>query len=304
MDFDMKSLKIFIFVFIATINLGLFAAEDSYQVAFYTDFEPVSLSESRDPNAEGFNSALGMEPAIIRAMELIPGSTLRFEFRGVKQWDQLWMKPVTDKDIDIAIGGMTIEERRTRDENGKQVITFSHPTLQFKQSLLILAENQKFIKTHKDLRCTEIVGAVPGTTGEFRFLVQAGIINNLKEGFIEEGVTVVLPRRGYKRSDGKLSIYDPTLSARLYLIPSNCNLPLVRYFVGEDEMIPALMEKDIHAIARGYIGNTLVAERFPEELFVTAVYSLEDSEQSGRGTQQTTLSERAGFTVLLAEGYS
>lgn len=287
----------FLALIIISVSLAAEGHETKlYTVGFYSDFEPISYSKVRTEETEGFDEALGYEPDLLRAIEKIPSSAMAFQFKGIKQWDQIWMAPVLYDGIDIGIGGITIEAGRTMDTEGDQVTTFTHPSVKFKQSLLTLAEYQGSLVTHQDLNCTDIVGAVPGTTGEYRFLVQAGIINNLEEGLIREGVSVVIQNRGYKTSNGELSIYDPSLKNRIYLIPGQCTVPLVRYFVGEDEMIPALLEKHITAIARGVIGNTLVADHYPTELFVTAIYSLE-----GVSEGESCLNENAGFSIRLED---
>jgi hypothetical protein len=104
-------------------------------------------------------------------------------------------------------------------------------------------------------------------------------MNNLEEGILKRDVSVVLPGRRVIQSDGRLSIYEEKLRKRKKIVPTNgCELPVVRYFVAEDTMIPALKEEHITAIARRYIGNCLVASRSNGELSVTALYSLECEE--------------------------
>ncbi|MBB63748.1 MAG: hypothetical protein CMO81_01655 [Waddliaceae bacterium] len=286
--------RLFFIIFVLISSLTIHA--ETYKVGFYTDFEPISYAASRIEGTENFDQALGYEPDLLRAIERASKGELCFEFQGIKVWENIWMAPIQNN-VDIGIGGITIEDTRTKDSSGDKKIVFTKPTVDFHQSLLCLFSNKNAIKHHKDLNCSDTVGAVRGTTGEYRFLTQTGIINNLNDGLIKKGVTVVLKDRGFKRSDGNLSIYSEELKSRKYLIPSDCSLPLVRYFLAEDSMIPALLEKHISAIARGYIGNRIVAEQYPEDLVVTAIYSLECEAQGKKSREVCKEKEQAGMTV-------
>lgn len=250
-----------------------------YQVAFYSDFEPISYSESRDPASPEFNIPEGYEVDLLKAMQAIPGSNMTFVFYGVKEWNNIWLAPYTDPKIDIAIGGISREDKRLLNKEGKQVVATTHTTTQFKQSLLMNAKESIHINKHEDLTCAYIVGAVRGTTGEYRYLAKTGIIKDLDKGQIKKGMTVILEDKSYITSDGDLSIYDSKVGTRSMLIPPDCSLPITKYFVAEDSMIPALKEGYIDAIARGYIGNKLVADRSNGRFIVKAIYSLECSKQ-------------------------
>jgi len=246
-----------------------------YQVAFYSDFEPISYSESRDPANPKFNQPNGYEVDLLKAIEAIPGSDMTFQFHGIKEWNGIWLYPYTHPEIDIAIGGITREDRRLLNGEGKQVVANTHKTTHFMQSLLMNAIEAALIKKHQDLTCGYIVGAVRGTTGEYRYLAQTGIIKDLKDGFIKKGFTIVLEDKTLINSDGLLSIYDTKLANRSMLVPPECTMPITKYFIAEDTMIPALQEGYIDAIARGFIGNSLVADRSNGKFVVTAIFSLD-----------------------------
>jgi len=248
-----------------------------YQVAFYSDFEPISYSERRDPTSPKFNNPQGYEVDLLRAIEAIPGSDMSFNFHGVKEWNNIWLYPYTNPEIDIAMGGISREDKRLLNEKGTKVLATTHGTVQFKQSLLMNATEANRIKNHHDLTCGYTVGAVRGTTGEYRFLAQTGFINDLDKGLIQKGTTVVLEDKSLITSDGLLSIYDPKVANRFMLIPPNCSLPITKYFVAEDSMIPALQAGYIDAIARGEIGNRLVADNSGGKFAITALFSLECS---------------------------
>jgi len=248
---------------------------NEYQVAFYSDFEPISYSESRNSADSKFDNPKGYEVDLLKAMEAIPGSDMTFRFHGVKEWNNIWLAPYTNPKIDIAIGGIAREDKRLVDEEGKQVVATTHGTTRFNQSLLMNAKESLRIKKHEDLTCGYIVGAVRGTTGEYRYLEKTKIINDFDEGFIKKGMIVVLEDKSFLVSNGSLSIYDPKVAKRTMLIPPDCSLPITKYFIAEDTMIPALQEGSIDAIARGYIGNKLVADKSNGQLAVTAIFSLE-----------------------------
>lgn len=255
------------------------AESKEYKVAFYSDFEPISYSVDRDASSPHFNEARGYEVDLLKAMEAIPNSDMTFKFFGVKVWNDIWLKPYTDSNIDMAIGGITQEERRTLNAEKIPVVATTRSDLVFKQSLLMKAEDASRIKGHEDLTCSYVIGAVRGTTWEYRFLAQSDMLTHLETGLITKGVTVILDNKKNITSDGSLSIYDPLIARRTMLVPPNCLLPLVKYFVAEDTMIPALEEGYIDGIARGYIGNQLVAEKSNGKFIVTAVYSLECPKQ-------------------------
>lgn len=282
------------------ISLSTYLLSTEYQVAFYSDFEPVSYAVNRDPSHPQFNEARGYEVDLLKAISLIPESNMTFRFHGIKEWNNLWLAPSTQPHIDIAMGGITREERRLLNDKGEKVVDSSHSTLHFKQSLLMTSKDA--VQQHTDLNCSYTVGAVIGTTGEYRFLAQANLIDSIDKGLIRKGITVITQDRQRYTSDGSLSIYDERLTKRLKLIPHDCSLPVVHYFEAEDSMIPALKEGWIDAIARGYIGNKLVADRSNGELAVTAIYSLECPKQESitcEKKEEGSLFVKAGNQTLL-----
>ena len=272
--------KLMFSLFISVFSFTLLLAE-TYHAAFYSDFKPISFSISRNPDSPEFHLPQGYEADLLSAIELIPQANMHFTYTGIKKWDGIWTAPNTSSKIDFVFGGITKEIERMENEKKEKVLSVTNKTVSFKQSLLILAKHVNRIKSHKDLDCHDVVGAVIGTTGEYRFLAQAKYVNNLRDGFLAKQ-TKVETENGIVLSDGKLSIYDPSLKNRKRLLPPpECELPEVRYFVAEDTMIPALEKEEIVAIARGYIGNQLVAEHSNGKFVVTALFSLKcESEES------------------------
>lgn len=287
------------FLFIISFSLffnSLTLQAETFNVAFYSDFEPISYSANRDPSHPQFNEANGYEIDLLKAIEKIPQSNMTFKFHGVKEWDQIWLLPATHPTIDISIGGITREDKRLLNPEGLKVVATTHKTLHFKQSLLMNNKNSTLIKNHEDLTCSYIIGAVRGTTGEYRYLAQSNIINNIDDGLLKKGMTVILEDKKFITSDGSLSIYDPQVSQRSMIIPPDCSLPITKYFIAEDSMIPILNAGHIDAIARGYIGNKLVADKSDGKLVVNAIYSLECPKQE---SITCTKKEEAVFFVKL-----
>lgn len=286
----MKKIIFLCFLFL----FSLFLQADEYNVAFYSDFEPVSYAVNRDPHNPDFNTPKGCEVDLLKAIEAIPNSNISFKFHGVKDWNNIWLQPYHNPNIDLAIGGITRENSRLLGADGKQVVDVTHKTLNFKQSLLMNTKNSKEIKNHEDLTCAYVVGAVRGTTGEYRYLAQSNLINDIDSGLLKKGIVVTLENKKFIISDGTLSIYDPSIENRSMLIPPTCSSAITKYFVAEDSMIPALNDGFIDAIARGYIGNKLVADRSKGELEVKAIYSLECPRQQ---SVTCTKKEEAVFFV-------
>lgn len=273
-----------------------------YQVAFYSDFEPISYSKNRNPESPEFNQPLGYETDFLKAMEQIPDSQMTLSFQGVKEWNNIWLMPATHPKIDIALGGITREEHRFLNSKNEHVVIGTHKTVNFMQSLLMRTKDSKSIKGHEDLTCAYTVGAVRGTTGEYRYLAQTNIVDNIDSGNLKKGITVVLEDKQHFTSDGTLSIYNPKIATRAMLLPPDSSLPITKYFVAEDSMIPALNEGFIDAIARGYIGNKLVADRSNGLYEVKAIYSLECPRQESKTCtkkEQAVLFVKVENTALL-----
>ncbi len=287
-------IRIIIFLILCSSH---FINAKEYNVAFYSDFEPISYSEDRDSSSAQFNQAKGYEVDLLKAIEAMPDSEMTFTFHGVKEWNNIWLTPYTNPEIDIAMGGITREDRRLLNAEQKQVVATTHRTTQFKQSLLMRSDSTN-INTHEDLNCSYVIGAVRGTTGEYRYLAQSNIISNIDDGFILEGITVVLENKEYIISDGSLSIYDPRIETRTMLLPFYCTFPITKYFIAEDSMIPALKDGYIDGIARGYIGNKLVADNSNGEFVVKAIYSLECPRQE---SISCSLKEEAVFFIKLED---
>ena len=129
------------------------------RVGYYAHFEPVSYV------ADGAHR--GYEADLLTAIEA--ASRLRFERRAIDEWPGIWLLPATPA-YDIVGGGITALEARTRDARGRQAIRFTAGHIEFRQSLLIRAENARRIAGVGDLTAVDRVGVVPDTTGEARLL--------------------------------------------------------------------------------------------------------------------------------------
>ncbi len=229
-------------------------------VHFYAYFEPVSYSDDPDPAAPAFQLHRGYEADLLSALALMEESGLAFERTPVARWDDIWLLPARS-DVDIAGGGITILESRTRNAAGEPVVTFTSGHIAFRQSLLVRAADRERLSSYDRLTRDIRVGALPGTTGEARFLVIAGIAS--ETGILIKGTRIETPT-GTLVADGSdafvitASAPSETLAGRTRLIPPLESMPQVVYLGrerGETELVDALAAGSIDAVARGEIGN-------------------------------------------------
>lgn len=252
-------LKFLFTSFLFTAQLTAYSQETMH-VGFYSDWEPIMYSENRNPSHLGFNHIKGFYKDLFLAWQSISDAQVQFNFTGIKEWDQIWFS-VVKENIDI-VCGISILEERTRNAEGQTLIRFTDPHLFFRQSLLIRREDANRIANHFDLNAQDHIGAVPGTTGETAMLERLGIIRSMDSGILSPG-TKIQTKSKYIVTTGAESIFDETFSDRIKLYPANDTQPQIIYRSGEDLLIPDLESGLIDAIARGEIGNQLVADQSP-----------------------------------------
>lgn len=262
----------------APVDQGQACAEPGrvLNVGFYAFFAPVSYSADEDPATAGFNTHHGYEADVLDALETMEGAGLAFSRRGIAQWEGIWLQP-TNPEFDIVGGGITILDSRTRDAAGKQVVIFTGGHITFRQSLLVRAADAERLASHADLTSDVRVGALAGTTGEFRLLELTSLVD--ANGVLTAGVRVETAQ-GTVTADGSAS-YTITaagatanLAGRRYLYPPDATMPQVVYLgdaSGEVELIAALRAGEIDALARGEIGNRQAALAADGSLVVTAL---------------------------------
>ncbi len=245
-------------------------------VGFYAYFAPVSYSADEDPNAAGFNSHRGYEADLLSALEAMEGAGMTFSRRGIAQWDGIWLRSA-GPEYDIIGGGITILESRTRDAAGNQAVVFTDGHITFRQSLLVRAPDAARLASHAALTNDVRVGALAGTTGEFRLLELTGLVN--ANGVLVAGVRVETAR-GTVVADGspdyRITPAESTenLAGRRHLYPPDESMPQVVYLgdeLGEVELIAALRAGEIDALARGEIGNRDAVHTADGVLAVTAL---------------------------------
>ena len=229
-------------------------------LAFYAFFAPVSASADEDPAAPGFSEHVGYEADLIDALEAMDETNLSFDRHPVAEWDGIWLKPAA-MEYDMAGGGITILDSRTQDEDGNQVVEFTSGHITFRQSLLVRTEDAERIASYEDLTEDVRVGALPATTGEVRLLQIVGLAN--ADGVLAEGTRIETPD-GVVVADGtadyviSAGYVSPALRMRSHLYPPAPSMPQVVYLgqlTGEAELLQALRDGDIDAMARGEIGN-------------------------------------------------
>ncbi len=148
--------------------------ERTLELGFYARFEPVSYSADREPGSPGFDSHRGYEADLLNALEAMRGAKLSFSRKGIAVWNGIWLLPDGPR-YDIVGGGITILDSRTRDETGRTAIVFTSGHIEFRQSLLVRAEDAERLARHRNLTGADRVGVLAGTTGEARLLELTGI---------------------------------------------------------------------------------------------------------------------------------
>ena len=229
-------------------------------VGFYAFFTPVSYSADGDPNSEGFNTHVGYEADLLTALEAMEGTGLSFSRRGIALWDDIWLQS-TGPEYDIVGGGITILDSRRRNATGEQAVLFTSGHIAFRQSLLVRAEDSKRLAAYADLTSDVRVGVLAGTTGEFRLLELVGLVS--PDGVLTPGVRVDTPH-GSVVADGSQDYVitsaneSANLVERSLMHPPSESMPQVVYLgseTGETDLLEALADGTIDAVARGEIGN-------------------------------------------------
>ena len=261
------------------------------QVGFYAFFAPVSYSADSDPNTAGFNEHRGYEADLLTALEAMDGAGLSFERRAIAEWPDIWLQSA-GPDYDLVGGGITILDSRTRNADGDQVVTFTSGHIAFRQSLLVRAADAERLASHTDLTSEDRVGVLSSTTGEVRLLELTGLVD--ANGALAEG-TRIATTEGELVADGTAAYTitaasaSANLAGRLRLEPPTADMPQVIYLgqeIGEVELLDALSNGTIDAVARGEIGNR------------------DASHASGGAFEVTALdaaTERGGFTLSVED---
>ncbi|MCY4556515.1 MAG: transporter substrate-binding domain-containing protein [Chloroflexi bacterium] len=261
------------------------------RLGFYAYFAPVSHSADGEEGSPGFDVHQGYEADLLTALEAMDGVRVSFSRRGIGSWDDIWLASV-GPEFDVIGGGITVLGSRTRDAQGREAVVFTSGHIAFRQSLLVRAEDESRFTDYNDVTSDVQVGALAGTTGEARLLELTGLTNS--NGALVAGAIIETPR-GEVVADGA-SNYRITaagasenLAGRRRIRPSADNMPEVVYFgnqLGETELLAALSDGRIDALARGEVGNR-EAEHASGDAFVVAL--LDDAV------------ERGGFTFDVAD---
>lgn len=243
---------------------------------FYAYFAPVSYSADEDPDAAAFSTHLGYEADLLTALEAMDGAGFSFVRRPIAVWDDIWLQAGTPH-YDIIGGGITILDSRTVDAAGRKAVLFTAGHVAFRQSLLVRAGDEERLAAYADLTREVRVGALAGTTGEFRLLQLVGLVDG--DGVLAAGARVETPA-GEVVADGGPDYFitaageSDSLAGRRHLHPPADNMPQIVYLgdeTGETALFDALAEGRIDAIARGEIGNRETAHARGGEFVVTAL---------------------------------
>ena len=245
-------------------------------VGFYAFFAPVSYSANEDPESREFQTHLGYEADLLTALEAMHGAGLSFSRHPIAAWDDIWLQAAAPQ-YDIIGGGITVLDARTRDAAGNKVVIFTSGHITFRQSLLVRAADAARLASHDDLTGDVRVGALAGTTGEFRLLELTGLVD--ANGVLAAGVRIDTPA-GTVVADGSPDYLitaageSPILAGRQRLHPPSHAMPQLVYLgdqAGELELLDALEAGAIDAVARGEIGNRDTAFARGDAFVVTAL---------------------------------
>ena len=245
------------------------------RLGFYAHFAPVSHSADGQPGSAGFDVHQGYEADLLTALEAMDTVGVSFSRRGIGTWDDIWLASA-GPEFDVIGGGITILDSRTRDSAGRKAVIFTSGHIAFRQSLLVRAEEESRFTGYDDLTSDVRVGALAGTTGEARLLELTGLTNS--DGGLVAGASVDTPR-GEVVADGTSNYFitaaaaSENLAGRRRIRPPDGNMPEVVYLgdqLGETELLDALADGRIDALARGEVGNR-EAEHSSGDAFVVAV---------------------------------
>ncbi len=245
-------------------------------VGFYAYFAPVSYSADAPPDSAEFNTHLGYEADLLTALEAMGDAELVFTRRAIAEWPGIWLLSSGDE-FDVVGGGITILDTRTRNDAGETRVAFTNGHITFRQSLLVRSEDAARLDSHDALTSDVRVGALTGTTGEARLLQLTGLADG--KGVLAAG-TRVATDAGEALADGSDAYVitaahaSSVLQDRRHIHPPDATMPQVVYLgdeSGEDELLNALRNGDIDAVARGAIGNADAAQESDGALVVAAL---------------------------------
>lgn len=243
---------------------------------FYAFFAPISHSAVADPNSPQFRIHRGYEADLLSALEALEGAELSFRRDPIDFWTGIWLQSATPR-FDVVGGGITILESRTRNAAGEQVVRFTDGHIAFRQSLLVRAADAERFATHAMLTSAACVGVLADTTGEARLLQLTELAD--AEGVLATGTRIETPN-GTVTADGTdayritSAAVTANMAGRTRMLPPDDAKPTVVYLGyerGEGELLDALRDGTIDAVARGEIGNSDAAAASDGRFVVTAL---------------------------------
>ena len=232
------------------------ASGEILDFGFYTEYPPVSYRADDNPDSDGFGEHAGYEADLLDALEAMDGAGLQFNRVAVADWSGIWLLPASGE-VDIAGGGMTILETRTRDADGNTAVAFTAGHIEFRNVLLVRAADTVRYQSFDNLTSDTTIGAVVDTTGEQRLLELTGLA--APDGTLAAGTTIETPT-GTVTADGTDAFVvtaagaSENLRDRIHLLPPTPNHPMVRYFDDDTTQYEALASGEIDAVSRDNVG--------------------------------------------------
>lgn len=250
-------------------------ADEGLAFGFYAFFDPVSYSADNDPESEGFNRHLGYEADLLSGLEAMEGAGLSFARHAIPLWDDIWLGSATPR-YDVVGGGITILDSRRQDATGAERVAFTSGHIAFRQSLLTRANDAGRFDRYDKLTDDARVGVLASTTGESRLLELTGYVD--ENGVLASGVKIDTPQGELVADGSDKYVISPAVEStilveRVGLRPPVETMPQVIYLgaeQGESELIQALGDGEIDAIARGQLGN-IAAAHASDGAFVLSV---------------------------------
>ena len=155
-------------------------------------------------------------------------------------------------------------------------VAFTSGHIAFRQSLLVRAADAERFSSYDGLARDVRVGVLRGTTGEARLLQITGLANG--DGVLAAGTRIVTPG-GTVVADDVITAAKASAApeSRTRIQPPDDSMPVVVHLGdarGEIELLEALGDEAIDAVARGAVGNGEAAHASGGDFVVAALDSL------------------------------
>lgn len=156
-------------------------------------------------------------------------------------------------------------------------MAFTSGHIAFRQSLLVRAGDAGRFSSYDGLTRDVLVGVFRSSTGEARFLQLAGLADD--DGVLAAGTRIDTPG-GTVVADGTAAYVitaaraSAVLEGRTHIHPPSDSMPQVVHAASVQELLDALRDETVDAVARGAIGNSETAYESEGSFVVSALDTL------------------------------